>query len=413
MTTELRQSIELLQYSTYDLEQFIRQQELENPLIDLQESKSFEDYSFKQFPRNTAELSIDHLKSLEEDFREKLIKIVNISFKENEVKKLLTFIVYNLNNNGYLEIDETSSYYPPEDIKKGIRLLQQVGPAGIGARNLEECLLIQCDESYPDTPALKELIQYHLPLLAQKKYPLIAQKLNCSVATVKELNRLLLTLNPKPCSFMQIDTTEYLQPDIIVELQHDELSFHLNDFYLPHVTLNKQYLTKNLSREDQQYIYHHYKNYEWLISSIKQRRNTINTIMNFLIKKQSQFFRKGPFELVPLTLKEVAVEIRMHESTISRATSNKYIQTPFGTFDLKSLFTQKIETKDGNLLSQEKVKIMLKQLIEQENKRKPYSDQKIAEYFNTEYAIQIARRTINKYRAELNIPSASMRKQWC
>lgn len=159
------------------------------------------------------------------------------------------------------------------------------------------------------------------------------------------------------------------------------------------------------------YINEHYKNYNWLINSIEQRRNTIIKIMQVLLGKQQDFFLKGFSALQPLTLKEVAEAIEMHESTVSRATTNKFVQTPIGTFELKNLFTSKLETKDGHTISQEKVKTLLQQLIAEENKIKPYSDQKMAEYFNSEYGITISRRTINKYREEMRIPSASKRKE--
>ena len=204
-----------------------------------------------------------------------------------------------------------------------------------------------------------------------------------------------------------------MQPDIIVEFQENELTFYLNDYYLPQIHLNKHYLNvPTINSEDKQYILNHHRNYQWLVNSIEQRRNTIIKIMHVLINKQLDFFKNGIAHLAPLTLKEVAEEIDMHESTVSRTTSNKFIQTPIGTFEMKSLFTSKISKNDGGQISQEKVKALLKQIIQRENKYKPYSDQKISEYLNSEYAIQIARRTISKYRDELQIPTASMRKIW-
>ncbi|MFJ8264172.1 RNA polymerase factor sigma-54 [Rummeliibacillus sp. NPDC094406] len=416
MTAQLRQSIELLQYSTDDLEQFIRQQELENPLIELQDSSITTQVerlpSFKKLKR-TALQPTDISKPIEENFRDQLMQMVKLNFKDDSTKKLLTYMIHNLNDNGYLEMEGTGSNYSTECITKGIELLQQIGPIGIGARNLEECLSLQSQYRYPEYPMLEEIIQHYLPLLAEKKWSLIAKNLKCSVSQVGQLSELILTLNPRPCSLMQIGSTEYLRPDIIVEEHQNELIFYLNDYYLPSIKLNEYYLTvPNTNRDDQQYIHTHYKNYQWLMNSIEQRRNTIIKIMHVLMKRQLPFFSKGLSELIPLTLKEVADEIEMHESTVSRATSNKYIQTPIGTFELKSLFTSKVATNDGGNISQEKVKTLLKQFIQKEDKLKPFSDQKIAEYFNTEHAIQIARRTISKYRDELNIPSASMRKQW-
>ncbi|MGX9136185.1 RNA polymerase factor sigma-54 [Rummeliibacillus sp. JY-2-4R] len=414
MTTQLRQSIELLQYSTDDLEQFIRQQELENPLIELIEpsnNKQIEKLTFFQ-RSNATNKPTDVVRPIEENFRDQMIRMVNLNFKETSTIRLLKYIINNLSDHGYLELGSISDY-SSEELTKGIALLQQIGPSGVGARSIEECLLLQSQHRYPQFPILQELIQAYLPLLAEKKWKQIAKKLKCSIPEVQQLNDLILSLAPKPCSFMTTGCTEYLRPDIVVEEYQNEFNFYLNDRYLPKIELNDQYLTlPTTNREERQYINQQHKNYQWLISSIEQRRNTIIKIMHVLLKKQFAFFKKGLSELAPLTLKEVAEEIEMHESTVSRATSNKYIQTPIGTFELKALFTSKVETKNGFTISQEKVKTLLQQLILKENKEKPFSDQKIADYFNTEHAIQIARRTISKYRDELNIPSASMRKQW-
>lgn len=415
MTTQLRKSIELLQYSISDLEQFIRQQELENPLIELRDSSSAmkeKVLSIKR-PRSTEQQPLDIVKPVEKNRRDYLIQMVQLNFQRDNEKKLLKYIIHHLNDYGYLNLDDAEIIYSSEELTNGIELLQQVGPLGIGARNLEECLLLQCKFRYPEHPILLELIQNHLPLLAEKKWKLLIKKLKCSEAQIQEANNLILTLNPKPCIFIQKESIEYVYPDIIVENFQDELIFYLNDSYLPIIELNSHYLNlPTINQTEKQYIHHHYKNYQWLIRSVEQRRETIKKIIQVLIKKQLPFFKKGLSELIPLTLKEVADAIEMSESTVSRVTSNKYIQTPAGTFKLKSLFTSKIDTEDGRSISQEKVKRLLTQIIEQENKYKPYSDQKIADYFVTEHAISIARRTISKYRDELNIPAANIRKQW-
>ena len=181
--------------------------------------------------------------------------------------------------------------------------------------------------------------------------------------------------------------------------------------YLPTIHMNNDYSQYlHVKNDASKYINTQYKNYQWLLSSIEQRRNTIIKIVHVLLEKQEDFFKNGFRSLKPLTLKEVADEIEMHESTVSRATTNKVIQTPFGSFDLRLLFTSKLETADGNTISQTKMKTLLESFIAQENKFKPYSDQKIAEYFNAEQGITISRRTISKYREELRIPPSSKRQ---
>lgn len=415
MTTQLRKSIELLQYSTNDLEQFIKQQELENPLIELRESSSAINEKFLSIKRSksTEQQALNIANPVEKNTRDSLMETVQLNFRRDHEKKLLKYIIHHLDDHGYLNLDDAKIIYSSEELANGIELLQQVGPLGIGARNLEECLLLQCKFRYPEFPILQELVQNHLPLLAEKRWKLLTKKLKCSQVQLQEANNLLLTLNPKPCIFIQTETIEYVHPDIIVEYFQNEVIFYLNDSFLPIIELNNHYLNlPTLNPQEKQYIHHHYKSYQWLIHSIEQRHETIKKIMHVLIKRQLPFFKGGLSELKPLTLKEVADEIEMSESTVSRATSNKYIQTPAGTYKLKSLFTSKIDTGDGRSISQEKVKQLLIQLIEHENKLVPYSDQKISDYFVTEHAIPIARRTISKYRDELNIPAANLRKQW-
>lgn len=415
MTTQLRKSIELLQYSTNDLEQFIRQQELENPLIELRDPSSTINEKVISIKRSKSPeyQTLNIANQAEKYSRDYLMEMVQLNFRRANEKKLLKYIIHHLDDYGYLNLDDTEIIYSSEELTNGIELLQQVGPSGIGARDLEECLSLQCKFRYSEFPILQELVQNHLPLLAKKRWKLLTKKLKCSQMQLQEANSLLLTLNPKPCIFIQKDTFEYVHPDIIVEYFQNELIFYFNDSHLPIIELNNHYINlPTLHPKEKQYIHHHYKNYQWLIHSIEQRHETIKKIMHVLIKRQLPFFKGGLSELKPLTLKEVADEIEMSESTVSRATSNKYIQTPTGTFKLKSLFTSKIDTGDGKSISQEKVKQLLIQLIEQENMLEPYSDQKIADYFVTAHAIPIARRTISKYRDELNIPAANLRKQW-
>ncbi|MBO0601842.1 RNA polymerase factor sigma-54 [Sporosarcina sp. E16_3] len=416
MTLELRQAIELLQYSTYELEQFIRQQELENPLIELKEKNTYEErLNQRSSSFGSSEMPDDLFPCTDRNMRDTLFEDAKFLYPDEHTQKLLNYLIYNLDDNGYLRVlDRDSAFYLEFDedaINKGILLLQQVGPVGIGARNLEECLLLQITFIYPDNRLAAHLIEHHLNLLADHKWNEIALQMNIEMKVVKNLYDFIQTLNPRPCSFISNSSTEYLTPDIIVESKDDKLVFHLNDGYLPTIQITANYSQQLQSKSDvSKYIQTQYKNVQWLLSSIEQRRNTIIKIVQVLLEKQQSFFVDGFPSLKPLTLKEVADEIEMHESTVSRATSNKVIQTAFGSFELRLLFTSKLESADGTSISQTAVKTLLENFVAQENKFKPYSDQKIAEYFNSEKGITISRRTISKYREELNIPSSSKRK---
>lgn len=417
MTVELRQAIELLQYSTYELEQYIREQELENPLIQLKEKDEKPVFEERLHRRSSlygsSEMPMDAVQCAEENKRDELLKQAKIIYSDASTQSLLKYLVYNLDDNGFLHLNDStpSSLFDENQIEKGIHLLQELGPIGIGARNLKECLLLQIMYNYPENKLAACLVENYLNLVADRKWNEIALKMGISMAEVKNLFDFIQSLNPRPCSFLSNGSTKYLTPDIIVELNEDGFTFHLNDGYLPGIHMNKSYSQYLSEKSDtSKYVQSQYKNVQWLLSSIEQRRNTIIKIVRVLLEKQETFFKHGFDALKPLTLKEVADEIDMHESTVSRATSNKVIQTPFGSFDLRILFTSKLEMSDGTAVSQTKVKKLLESLIANENKYKPYSDQKIAEFFSAEKGITISRRTITKYREELRIPSSSKRK---
>ncbi|MCG7346144.1 RNA polymerase factor sigma-54 [Sporosarcina sp. ACRSL] len=420
MTIQLRQAIELLQYTTQELEQYIRQQELENPLIELKEKEDRKGYeervNYRSSYSGTSEMPTESIQSNDRNRRDELYEHAKFMYKDEFTQKLIRYIIYNLDEKGYLPDLYADAGSPlefnDEQIEKGIHLLQQLGPIGIGARSLKECLLLQISHLYPENVMAAELVQYHLDLVADRKWNDIASKMKITMAEVKELHDFILSLNPRPCSFSGDHSTEFMTPDIIVEMKDNEFVFHLNDGYLPTIQLNKDYSHYLQAKDDvSKYIQNQYKNYQWLLTSIEQRRNTIIKIVAVLLERQKKFFENGLSSLKPLTLKEVANEIEMHESTVSRATANKVIQTPHGTYELRTLFTSKLETSSGDSISQTKVKVLLKEFIASENKFKPYSDQKIAEYFNTKKGISISRRTISKYREELRIPPSSKRKE--
>ncbi|MFF2755120.1 RNA polymerase factor sigma-54 [Psychrobacillus sp. NPDC058041] len=415
MTFQLKQAIELLQFSTFDLYQYIKEQELQNPLIELEEQP--QDFLIpershgKTILTGSSQQLIDYAQSSDINMRHNLVEQAKLLFKMEEDQKLVKYLIHNLDDSGFLQL---TNYEPFDEatVVRGIHLLQQIGPIGLGARNIRESLLLQITYNYPEEKLAKRLIENHLELLANRKWNDISRCMKISLESVKKTYEFIRTLNPTPCIGISDFSVEYLVPDIVVEIKDDKLIYYLNESYLPEIHFNNQYSDlMNVKDETSKYINNQFANYKWLLSSIEQRRLTILKIVEVLIKKQESFFREGFSSLKPLTLKEVASEIEMHESTVSRATTNKVIQTPKGSFDLRKLFTSKLETNDGNLISQTEVKLLLENIIKKENKCKPFSDQQIANHFNNEKGITIARRTISKYREELNIPPASRRKE--
>lgn len=417
MTPALRQAIELLQYSTIDLYDYIKNEVLENPLIELEEQEG-NPFQYEKRAMNTRPSQVpDHMNWIADNHhnkRDELIQQAKLQFQDDQMIQLVTWCIQNLDDSGYLVVPQKHPL-SEDTITLGIDLLQQIGPPGLGARNIQECLALQlqhlsCNDCQHEQALV--LIREHFSLFTKRKWLAIAKQMNLSLEEVKQLYLLIQQLGPKPMIDLNPTETEYMIPDIIIEEHNNQLSYHLHDQYLPTIRYNQVYTEMGHSNDHmRQYISEKMTRLQWLQNSIAKRRETISKIIEYVLHTQSAFFKTGLSALQPLTLQEVAEAIQMHESTISRATANKIIQTPVGIFDFKALFTSKMETVEGASISQQKVKALLAQFIANENKQKPLSDQKIALYLTEKEGIVVSRRTISKYREELHIPSSRMRKE--
>ncbi len=422
MTTELRQAITLLQYSTQDLYDYLKEQELENPLIELVEKN--ETYDYPKSRNQTVQSNDDYIDPLdfvankERNLHEFLIEQIEFKKISQEKKEQLKYLILNLDENGYITFNK-------QDLAKDLQLgelafeslvlkLQSLEPIGIGAADLADCLQIQLKFYYPDEILAKKIVKSYLKELANKQWHVISKQEDVSMREIDQAFEIIRSLNPKPAGNFNCVEATYLTPDIIVEFDEESEQFivNLNDHYIPNITFNQNYTQKNNeSNHFDNYVKDQFKKYQWLKNSIEQRRSTIIKIMNVLLTKQTDVFLGGLKKINPLTLKDVAEIIDMHESTVSRATDNKIIQTPAGTFELKQFFSTRLSTSTGEDTSQTQVKNILQSMIKKENKYKPLSDQKLAEQMKINQNIAISRRTIAKYRDELNIPSSSKRKE--
>ena len=307
-----------------------------------------------------------------------------------------------------------------EQCERALAVIQALEPVGVGARDLRECLLIQLEaKSREDTLAYR-IIRDHFDHLVNRRFPEISRQLKCSLEDVQAAADAIATLNPRPGLEVSAEDPKYVVPDLLVERVDDEYIVLLNDRHLPRLRISSAYegvlrdKKKSEMNADQlktrEYIQGKLSSARWLIQTIEQRRKTMIKVMNCIIREQRDFFDRGIAFLRPLTLQQVARQIEMHESTVSRVCSGKYVQTPRGVFELRFFFSSGLETEDGEDVSARTAKNIIKTLIDEEDKKDPLSDQRIAELLH-EKGLRIARRTVAKYREQMSVLPARFRRR--
>lgn len=434
MTPELRQAITILQYSTIDLLHFLREQAAENPLIELDEPALIRTADF--IPEQTRMIHWEELERgsmsdytiSQEDYVNPIDYYANTTVTLQDYlleqlgylritprqKQLVTYLIGNLNESGYLDIDYDSlppnMNYTEAEWEEAVSILQQLEPYGVGARTLQECLLIQLHHSPWKDELCERVIRDHLHDLAANRYKKIAQALQTTVEEVIQIANFIKGFNPKPGVLFPSHDERIIIPDVFVEkLENGQFIVQVNDDILPRIEANQQYVRLIKEKgEATPFLEERLQQLHWLVRSLDQRKQTILKVTEAIVEAQIQFFQEEKGVLKPLTLKEIADQIGVHESTVSRATNNKFVQTPKGLFELKYFFAGRLSGDDGDASSMQ-VKEWLKEFIEKEDKRKPLSDQKLVELF-AQRGVKIARRTVAKYRDELGILSSAMRK---
>jgi len=291
-----------------------------------------------------------------------------------------------------------------------LEVIQSFDPIGVGARSLEESLLIQAMYLGEDDELVVKIIKSHLANLEKKNYQAIARDLKVPLEEVYEAAKVLMELDPRPGRQYATDDPHYITPDVYVHKVGDKFFVVPNDDGLPKLKISSFYRSALGSNGAKEYVQDKLRSAQWLIRSIQQRQRTIIKVTESIIKFQREFFEKGVAYLKPLILRDVAEDIGMHESTISRVTTNKYVHTPQGIFELKFFFNSGISRTNGEDLASQAVKSKIKNLIDEEDVKRPYSDQKIVELLK-KTGIDIARRTVAKYREQMGILSSSKRKQ--
>jgi len=444
MTPELRQAIQLLQFNCQELNEYIKKEIEENPMlepINLEiEYENIEDYhskkdeiDWKEFieryddisykpevEKNEKEYNYENFISASSSLKEYLLFQLNV-LKLDAIDYIIgRTIIENIDDNGYLmvSVEKLSKEIGVncKRVENVLSIIQTFDPCGVGARNLKECLLIQVKERKVKNPHVEQIIKNYLDDIAHNRLSKIAKELDIDEKEVQEICDYIKTLEPKPGRLYEDGSADvkYIIPDAIIEYIDGEYVIILNDVTAPRLNINKFYremLRKEMDIEASEFLKEKLSSAMWLIRSIEQRRMTIYNVVKSILKHQREFFENGEKALKPLTLKEVADDINMHESTVSRATNGKYIQTPRGLYELKYFFSSGLSTKEGEDISSTSIKAMIKEIIEDEDPKKPLSDEKISNMLRDK-GIKISRRTVAKYRDEMGIPSSTMRKRY-
>lgn len=447
MTPELRQAITILQLSAQELDEYIEQELLENPLLDLNEDISknddiiekseqkdsdtidWEEYfqdcadlDFLRFPREKKEEEpgLENFVSSTPTLQEHLMMQLHLCSISRTEFKIGEFLIGNIDKKGYLTITSAEAAeilkVSEQEVEDVVKIIQSFEPAGIGARNLIECLLIQIEQRNISAPKIRELITCHLKDLAEARYSRIAEALNISLSEVQQLKDIILTLDPKPGrNFSTTDETQYIVPDAVIEKVGDDYVVIMNDSISPRLSINSYYrsllYSENRESNISKFLSQRLDSAMWLIKSIEQRRLTLNKVINSIVEVQRDFLDYGVAYLKPLTMKQIADRVGIHESTVSRAISGKYVQTPRGVFELKFFFKNGLDNTNGSSTSSESIKKMIKKMVGEEDPYNPLSDQRLADDLKKK-GIIISRRTVAKYREELGIPSSAKRKRY-
>jgi len=460
MTPQLQQAIKLLQLSRMELAELINQQMMENPV--LEEDRSEESVSSEEENRisrkeeaetngeNSGEQSyedldwenfLDKFVSSERGFRseseepsdgmepetrveksvslcEHLLWQLRLSDFTREEEEIAEYIIGNLDEDGYLKvsIEDISMEFgrTVEEVEKVLEKVQQFDPAGVGARNLQECLLLQMAQWHIQNPLAEKIIRNYFKELEKKDYRRISRKERVPIEKVREAVKIISDLDPKPGRPFGEERVQYITPDISVYRTGNHYAIILNEDGLPKLRINSYYLNllgSDSSSATKEYIREKLQGAMWLIKSIHQRQRTIYQVMESIIKFQKDFFDKGVAHLKPLVLRDVARDIGIHESTVSRVTTNKWVHTPHGIFSMKFFFNSKINRTDGDALASGSVRERIRQVLCTEPPGRPYSDREIVQILLREYGIKIARRTVTKYRESLGFLCSSKRKK--
>ena len=454
LSFQMIQSLKLLQVNSLQLEQMLKTEMEMNPVLEIAEADEIEQLeddrineSGEEGELEVAEDDIDLEDYLEDGFDlgysrtdsgeqsdkyesnqvyEKTLEehlMVQLDEKKLSEKRRLEveFIIGSLESDGYLRIslEDVAEYIDTdiEEAEEALNVIWNMDPAGVGARTLQECLMLQLRRQGLERSIVMEIIRDYWPLFEAMKIPDIAKKIKLSASEVESELELIKKLNPKPGGALGSDNTKTIIPDIIVEKVDGRYIATLNDNSMPTLFVNKSYRDmlrrgSNVDKDVKKYVREKFDGAKWLINSIEQRKATMLKVIYAIIERQVDFFELGPPNLNPLKQQDVADMIEMHISTVSRVVNGKFVQTMHGIYEMKYFFTEALgQNSEGEDISTSKIKNRLKELVDAESKKKPLSDQKLSEMLTAD-GFKVARRTVAKYREQAKILPARLRKSY-
>lgn len=462
LSPQMQQAIYLLQVPLQELSVIVRNEMVQNPLLEdsndkreLIDNTSTQDNQGPESGELEFQAEVDRLAEMADEWKEYFFQDQNYTprmytpideekrtFMENSITRgetlsehllnqlntsLLTeqektageIIIGNIDENGYLteSLEEISNQtgISLEEIESALELIQSFHPAGVGARDLRECLLIQLKTRKNPDPFAFQIIDRFMMELGGRKYPAIARALNTTPDLIQKSAEYIAALDPKPGRIFSPDDVYYITPDIYLEKDEDEYRIIFNREYTPRLRISNRYRKllsdPETSEKTKEYIKDKLNSGLWLIKNIRLRQETLYRITEEIVKRQKEFFDKGVAYLRPLKMTEIAKLVGVHESTVSRAVANKYIQTPRGIFPLRYFFTSSLSTLEGEDISSRSVKKIIEDIFSEEDGHHPLSDQEVVEKL-AERDIKMARRTVAKYRKLLKIPASHLRKRY-
>lgn len=441
LSQKMIQSAQILQMSSQELEAYMKEISLENPVIDLDEQYETGSYDGEirrkiewlesSDEQNRVYYNNDYTEDGERDcwnfdteegesLAEYLLSQLLTKNLTKQQVKIAEYIVNCLDDKGYFTEDKAQLAKnlgtDTDRVEEVLSMLKKLEPAGICAESLAECLLLQLERKGMGTPVLRNIVENYLELVGKNQLHVIAKKLKIPVETVQADCELIKGLNPKPgASFCSRETLKYITPDVTVVKLGGYYEILLNEYMYPKITINSYYkgmLQENTPKEAKAYIGEKVRQAEWVMNCISQRNKTLLQVTKTIVDMQENFFLKGQGYLEPMRQADVAAKLSVHESTVSRAVRDKYLQCSWGIFPMNYFFSKGIASENGQgAVTPEKIKQLMTEIIDGENKKKPYSDRVISEKLN-EKGVHISRRTVAKYREQAQIKDAGGRREF-